>query len=307
MEGSMELPAPLWDYIFGILFGDQRHIDILAGFLRTLLDLPQNEYAHLTIVNPMLKRMWKRDKSAVVDVRVKTKSGRVIHVEMQMEHSAQMKNRILYYSSKLLWEQMKRGYEYSRINQVISIIICDHILVPEENEYLNTYEIRHEGSGERFTDLVKIIILELPKVPKDENGKPEWPWLEFFKCRTLEEFDMLAKRHPEVKKAVTEIKKLSWTKRYRMYIEDRNLARYDRQIIDEERREEAWNNGRQEGLQKGLEEGRTEGLQEGCTEGLQKGLEEASRAIARNLKARGRPMDEIAAVTGLSPEEIEKQ
>jgi hypothetical protein len=48
MEGSMaqEIVSPLWDFIFSFLFGDQRNINILAGFLKAVLDLPEDEYDH---------------------------------------------------------------------------------------------------------------------------------------------------------------------------------------------------------------------------------------------------------------------
>ena len=45
---------------------------------------------------------------------------------------------------------------------------------------------------------------------------------------------------------------------------------------------------------------------EGLEEGLKEGLEKSSTAIARRLKARGRPIDEIAEDTGFSREFIEK-
>jgi predicted transposase/invertase (TIGR01784 family) len=54
----------------------------------------------------------------------------------------------------------------------------------------------------------------------------------------------------------------------------------------------------QQGLQEGLQQGRNEGRTEGRYEGI--------RVTARNLKKKGMPLAEIAEVTGLSIEEIEK-
>jgi hypothetical protein len=54
----------------------------------------------------------------------------------------------------------------------------------------------------------------------------------------------------------------------------------------------------QQGLQEGLQQGRNEGRTEGRYEGI--------RMTARNLKKKGMPLAEIAEVTGLSIEEIEK-
>jgi flagellar biosynthesis/type III secretory pathway protein FliH len=62
-------------------------------------------------------------------------------------------------------------------------------------------------------------------------------------------------------------------------------------------------------MNKGLEKGRTEGLAEGLAKGLEagqaKGLTEANRAIARKLLEREWSVDEIAAMTNLSRDEIQ--
>ena len=58
--------------------------------------------------------------------------------------------------------------------------------------------------------------------------------------------------------------------------------------------------GEAKGLAKGLAKGRAEGLAKGREEGLAKGREET----ARNMKAKGLPVDLIAECSGLSPEEI---
>jgi predicted transposase/invertase (TIGR01784 family) len=58
---------------------------------------------------------------------------------------------------------------------------------------------------------------------------------------------------------------------------------------------------RAEGLAEGRAEGRAQGLQEGLAKMQQEKLE-----IARKLKARGIPPDQIAEDTGLSSAEIAK-
>ena len=62
--------------------------------------------------------------------------------------------------------------------------------------------------------------------------------------------------------------------------------------------------GEAKGLAKGLAKGRAEGLAKGREEGLAKGRAEERIEIARNMKAKGLPVDLIAECSGLSPEEI---
>ena len=129
--------SPLYDFVFALLFGDQRHIANTRAFLKSILDIPEDDYDTLTVVNPFLKRVFKAGKGGIVDVRLTTKSGRVIHIELQVNKEPAMRERVLYYASKLLAEQLKQGDEYGELHQVISIIICDHTALGEEKSFIN--------------------------------------------------------------------------------------------------------------------------------------------------------------------------
>jgi predicted transposase/invertase (TIGR01784 family) len=93
-----EILNPVSDFVFKLIWGDQRNIDLLAGFLRTVAGLPEEEIAQMTVADPHLKRFWNRDKLGVVDVRVTTKTGRVISVEIQVQRDSKMRKRIVFYS-----------------------------------------------------------------------------------------------------------------------------------------------------------------------------------------------------------------
>jgi predicted transposase/invertase (TIGR01784 family) len=56
----------------------------------------------------------------------------------------------------------------------------------------------------------------------------------------------------------------------------------------------------------GKAEGKVEGKAEGIAEGTTKGIAEAKAEDARNMKAKGYPVEDIQDITGLSPEQIEK-
>ncbi|MDR2071581.1 MAG: Rpn family recombination-promoting nuclease/putative transposase [Treponema sp.] len=125
------LLSPLADDVFKALFAGQRNIGNLAAFLRAVVNLPDEEFTRLTILDPHLKRQFQKDKQGILDIRVLTKSGKVISVEVQVCLFAAIRKRILYYLAKLIWEQMRRGDDYKRIQQVIIILICDHIIFEE--------------------------------------------------------------------------------------------------------------------------------------------------------------------------------
>ena len=125
--------SPLYDYVFSEIFGNQRNIENTKAFLKTLLDIPADDYNKLTVVNPILKKFFRSQKTGVVDLKLTTKSGRIIHVELQIEKKSNFKNRIVYYLVRLISDQLNWGEDYNKLHQVISIVICDHILLEEEN------------------------------------------------------------------------------------------------------------------------------------------------------------------------------
>jgi predicted transposase/invertase (TIGR01784 family) len=230
-------------------------------------------------------------------VKLLTATGKVINVEVQVLRFAAIRKRILYYLSKLLWEQLRRGDAYGQIRQVIGVIICNHVLPDEGGEagalkeaalagrYLRSFSFRDDVTGESFTDLVKVITIELPKVPEEADQSPAWPWARFFTCRREKEFDMLAEEYPEVRNVVGVLKRLSWSEKRRALAEKAEMWRRDVQAVADD--------ARQEGVAIGVEKGREEGRGEEKLE------------TARRLKPMGLSTEQIAAATGLSLRDIE--
>jgi len=264
--------SPLSDFVFSRIFGEQRNIDNTRAFLKALLDIPGNDYDKLTIVSPILGRFFKQDKTSVVDLKLSTKSGRIIHIELQVEKRANLRSRILYYAAKLIERQLKFGDDYDKLHQVISIVICDHNLLKEEASYINEYELRNDKNY-RFTNLLKIVILELPKLPEEEDSSV-WRWLRFLKCRKEEEYEMLKLKYPELEKPIFCAKEMSILERWRDIQFHKRLWKTDERML--------------------------------LLQAKMDGEEEAKLEIARNALARGATPGFVAEITGLDLEEIEK-
>ncbi|MDR0387856.1 MAG: Rpn family recombination-promoting nuclease/putative transposase [Treponema sp.] len=292
------LLSPLSDDVFKAIFADRRNIDNLAAFLRPVVNLPDDEYTRLTIVDLHLGRLFKKDKQGILDVKALTRTGKVINIEVQVCRFVAIRKRILYYLAKLIGEQLGRGDGYERIQQVIIVLICDHIIFdePEPAEggripsvrksgrmgrYMNSFLLRNDTNRKIFTDLIKIITIELPKVPEMTDRKAVWPWARFFTCKGEEEFDMLTEEYPELTKVVGTLKKLSWGERRREIAFQKEMWRRDRAAMDAQVREE------------------------GKAEGRKEGEKDKAVAIARNLKAMGEPVEKIVRATGVSRDVIE--
>jgi len=158
------------------------------------------------------------------------------------------------------------------LHQVISIVICDHILLEEESAYMNIYELRNE-ENRSFTKLLRVIILELPKLPETAAvERTVWPWLKFLKCTEKEEFEMLALKYPELEKPVFCAKKMSLLEKWRDIQFHKNLWKVDERNL--------------------FEQARIDGHAEGVIE------------VARNALAKGLSVEIIHNITGLDIETI---
>jgi predicted transposase/invertase (TIGR01784 family) len=268
--------SPLYNFVFKELFGKKRNLGNTKAFLKTLLDIPEDDYDRLTIDDPFLQRWFKRGKEGIVDLKLTTKSGKIIHIELQVAKAPNMRDRVLYYGAKLIGDQLKLGEDYDKLHQVVSIVICDHTLLEEESSYMNVYELRNENNGS-FTNKFRLVILELPKLPEKED-RAVWPWLSFLKCEKKEDFMALLEKYPQLKEVIYCLQTFLLPKA----------------IQDEIIRQNLWKTTQRNILEHAVAEAKAEAG------------EKEREKIARNMKARGRPLEEISEDTGLPLETIEK-
>jgi predicted transposase/invertase (TIGR01784 family) len=191
------------------VFGDQKHSENLADLLKTILDLPPEDYDRLIIEDPHLKRFRKRDKQGILDVKVHTKSGRVINVELQVSASTTLIKRVLFYLTKIYSDQLRWGEDYKLLNPAYCVLICADSLLSGEAHYLNTYTLHNTKSGKELTKLLNVCILELPKLPAADDGKAVWPWAKMFQCKTKAEVDSLMAKHSEVTMAAKLLQRIN--------------------------------------------------------------------------------------------------
>jgi len=307
-DQSSVLP-PKSNTVFHLLFGDPRNIELLADFLKAVMDTRDDEYRDIVIVNPYLPREYPDKKLGIVDLRVTTRFGQIIHVEIQRKHFPAMRNRIVFYDSSLIAGQIGESQEYDKLKRVVSIIITDYELIAESHPYHHRFTLYDTRAAVEFTDLLEIHTLELTKIPPEPDVYL-WYWLRFFRATTKEDLDMVATASPAIRKATARVLKLSKDERARMIHEDEVKARRD---------ERAWisyatatataaarNEGMAEGMVEGRAEGRTEGRAEGRTEGRAEGRTEGLIAVARNMLKMEMPLTKIAEATGLNVDEIRK-
>ena len=270
-----ELLSPKNDYVFKRLFGVQSRINPLRDFLQSVLDLPEEEFESLTVVDPYQAGDYFGDKAGILDVKINTRSKKVIDVEIQVEPFPDLGSRILSYNARMITEQIKAGDQYAKIQQAMSIVIVDHPLYEGVEEYHQRFRLRNDSGQLIFSDKLEIHTLELPKVPSKTDDSKLYQWLSFIRAKTEGEFKMLAEKNTAIAEAYDVLLELSSDERERLLAESREKWRRDVEAR----------------------------LADAMTKGLEKGLEKAAQNL---LHKGGMSHAEIAALTDLPVETIKR-
>ena len=219
---------PTDDWIFKLLFGDERNKSILIDLLKSFVELPDEEY-ELTFLDTYLKPEAEDDKLGIVDVKVQTKTGKIINIEIQVNPMKNIGKRLSFYKSKLIVEQIAKSQHYHVIEKVICICITSYDLFTGVKDYLNSFRFINQKNGLCFEDIPEEIhTLELPKVPAMSDGTAGWEWMQFLRAKEKEEFEMVAVQNPEIRKAVNTLYELSADEKVRAEYEMRLKAWRDR-------------------------------------------------------------------------------
>lgn len=261
------------DVIFRLFYADERNEEFLISLLKSMLRLPEDDYHEIEIADPHLLREFEGDKLAIIDVKLYTKSRKIIHIEIQLKVTPEIKKRIILYDAKLIAEQVAIGDDYDAIQKVISIIITDENLIQTNQKYHHRFTLYDAEAQVEFSDILEIHTLELRKLPESADGTELYDWAKFIAAETEEELTMLAERNPVVGRAVVKLRELSADEKARDLYERQEKARRDRAA------ENRW--ARQQGVQ-------------------EEKLQTAQNALQMNLSN-----DDITRLTGLTHDEIE--
>jgi predicted transposase/invertase (TIGR01784 family) len=266
-----------YDVVFRLFFADERNEDDLIDFLKSILRLHDDEYQSIEIADPHLLPEYVGDKYAVIDIKLHTRTRKIIHIEVQLEVHPTMRNRVIFYNSKLITEQMGTGDQYDKIQKAITIVITGENFIPDSDRYFHRFTFADIDAGVEFTDLKEIYTIELGKLPAVTDGTARYDWAKFIDAETEEELEMVAQRNPQIKRAAVKLRELSADERARDMFERREKGRRDF---------DAFVRGAE---QKGRVEGRVE----------------ERVIVANNAVKMGIDTDTIVGLTGLTREEVE--
>lgn len=285
---------PRVDFAFKILFGSEENKDILLPFINAVL-APTPQLTELELLNPYNHKTYFADKLSILDIKAKDRTGKIYHIEMQMNDRIAYDRRALYYWSKIYSQQLSEGQSFADLRHTISIHVLNfnHF---DELDYHNIYHLLNTKSYSRYSEDIELHFIELKKFNKDlshlTTALDRWvsfltkaeQWERNFVPREL-------KDDPAIKKAAYALDTLSLDKEEREIYEAQLMWLRDQAAILKKTQEDF--------IEIGREEGEVIGLQKGEVIGLEK----ATRSIAiRMLKKGTFSIETISQTTGLTEE-----
>ncbi|MBX4259992.1 Rpn family recombination-promoting nuclease/putative transposase [Clostridium estertheticum] len=279
--------SPKYDFVFKYIFGNEKHKDLLIALLSDVLGVPEEDFEGIEIINSELIKDFKEDKKGILDVRVKTRTGKQIDVEIQILPTDYMAERTIFYWSKMYTSQIKPGDTYDKLKKCVTINIVDFKCTPIKKLY-SSYHLTEDKTGYRLTDIIEVHFLEIPKlfdkdIDRDEND-PIVQWMEFLDAKSKGSMEMLAQKNKDIKKAYGLLQIISKDQKARMLYEARQA-----EISDQLTRiKSAEEKGIKKGIEQGIEQGEYKKAIENATNFLKLGISEEIVA-----KGSGLPLEKI--------------
>ena len=325
---------PFTDVGFKRIFGQEINKDLLIDFLNNVIE--EFNIVDVSFLNKEQVPDYNEQRSLIYDVYCKTDSGNYIIVEMQNRSQPFFKDRSLYYISKSVTTQARRGSDWMYEIHAVYLIAFLNFSLPEiSNEFRTDVGLTNLKTNELFSDKLRLIYLQLPLFDEDEHScDTDFKcWIYLLKnMETLQRlpfaarsavFDRLSKI-AEVR-SLTEDEQIQYEASLRNYRDTIAVmaGQFDSGMIKgfEQGREEGIKRGREEGIKRGREEGikrgREEGIKRGREEGIKRGREEGIKRgreegitqghkdVAINMLASGLDIDAVAKYTGLSREDVQ--
>ena len=302
-ENSKYVP---FDWAIKRILRDKANKEVLEGLIQVLIKEP------VTITDILESENNKdslEDKGNRVDVKAKTEKGEMIIVEVQLTKERDFFQRILFGTTTAINDQIGIGQDYHVIKKVYSINILyfnfgsgdDYafhgvttfrgmtnkdaelkLTTRSERVFMDSERRRMTSPEEVFPEYFLLIIDRFNEVATT----PIEEWMAYLKDGAIRDDTTT----PGLQEARRKLEYMSMTEEQR--------RAYREYMVSVHAAQDAIETAKADGRKEGLEEGRAEGRSEGLAEGI--------LVVALKMKQKGKSIEEIVELTGLSLEEIEQ-
>ena len=271
---------PYTDFGFKKLFGTEMNKELLISFLNALFDGKQ-VIAGVRYMNSEHLGAYSGERRAIFDVYCENEQGEKFIVEMQNVYQQFFKDRSVFYSTFPIREQASQGDWNFELKSVYTIGILNFVF--PEDEYSADclfHEVKLMDTDDKhvFFDKLTFMYLEMPKFNKTEDELVTMldKWL--FVLRNL---SRLMERPAALQERI-----------FTRLFEQAEIAKFSPE--DQRQYEDSIKAYRDI----------TNAINTARMEAKSEGKEETQIETARKMKAKGYAIEEIAEITGLTPEQI---
>lgn len=271
---------PCADPIFKILFTNESKESNIA-LTDFLTDIIGKKVSNVVLQPNELSGETATDKQSEFDINCKIE-GKIVNIEMQgLNKDNHFGKRAEYHVAHLFNHYVTKGTEWITSPQAFQISVLNFIFDDREKDCISYYIMKNQN-GNPLAGMLNVVFLELPKIEELPDDltllTPVQMWGKFFLYASNPEkkdfITKLAEINRGIKMAVTVLKNISQDEinwyhetRYWMHVSDEKTMIY---------------------------------------EAKRKGIDEGISQVAQNAIKAGLPAEQIATITGLSLEEIDK-
>ena len=277
---------PLVDFAFKKIFGSEPNKDLLIAFLNEVFE-GRKQVVDLSY-NPTEHPGDGLDEGGVIfDLNCTGSKGESFIIEIQRGRQLYFKERALFYTSRLISSQAPKGetgrWKYD-LKEVYLIALLEKTTLEDSpaDEYLHNVRLSYVGSGQPFYDKLGFTYIELSKFTKPEVELET----------DLQKWLYILKNMSRMDKLPVYLRKPIFEKLFQI-AEYTNLSKEERLMYDTSLKYK-WDN----------ENVREYEIEEAIKATEERVRREDTFVTAQKMKNLGFSAQQIAAVTGLSEEEI---
>jgi predicted transposase/invertase (TIGR01784 family) len=272
---------PFTDFGFKKIFGEEASKPLLIDFLSSLL--PEANIVDLTFKDKEKLGKSKEDRKAIYDIYCQNEKGESIIVEIQKAKQNYFKDRTVYYATFPIQEQVETGDWNYKLKSVFCIGILDFTFDDKtdatKGEVIHVAQLKDQNN-QAFYDKLKFVYLEMPHFTKEENQLQTRldQWLYFIKnLDTLQSIPKIFK-DDVFKKAFNKAGIANFSEEEKEHYEESLKVFRDNKAVFDYAKNTSFDEGR---------------------------IEEKF-VVAKKLKDRGFSLKEIAEITGLLEDDINR-
>ncbi|WP_454972120.1 Rpn family recombination-promoting nuclease/putative transposase [Dorea sp.] len=156
----------------------------------------------------------------------------------------------------------------------------------EDDKYYRRIAFCDTQTGKEYSDMMEIHLLELPKLPPEQQSETDLiQWMRFLSGKNREDLKRMAEKNSNLQEAYNELDRLSADKKKRLEYEARQKAIRDKNIL--------------------LKTGKNRGIEKGERIGFEKGTQATLEKLILSMLKEQLPLDKISSITGESLEAIQ--